>query len=330
MQGPLAQLASRPATALPVLTYPGAELIGADVLALVSDPDAQTRAQLALAERYPLAALMTCMDLSVEAEVFGCEIQLSPTEVPTVTGRRIQSRADLETMIQPTVGAGRTPVYLETIRRLRAAARDRLVLGGMIGPMSLAARLYGVSEALSLTLTDPDLMHALTARAAGFLTTYAAAFHEAGAHGVIMAEPTAGLLSPKGLAEFSTPYVSKLVEAVQSDDFSVVLHNCAAKPVHLAPSLQAGSHALHFGAPMDLAKALAEAPSDCLILGNLDPAGVFVQGTADQVREKTRALLDVAHGRANFIVSSGCDIPPGTPLANLDAFFETVSERGAT
>lgn len=28
----------------------------------------------------------------------------------------------------------------------------------------------------------------------------------------------------------------------------------------------------------------------------------------------------------NFVISSGCDIPPASPWENIDAFFEAVEE----
>lgn len=31
-------------------------------------------------------------------------------------------------------------------------------------------------------------------------------------------------------------------------------------------------------------------------------------------------------GYKNFVISSGCDIPPATPWENIDAFFEAVNE----
>lgn len=34
--------------------------------------------------------------------------------------------------------------------------------------------------------------------------------------------------------------------------------------------------------------------------------------------------LDATRGYRNFIISSGCDIPPGTPLPNLEAFYSVV------
>lgn len=330
MRGPLAQLTDPTAApiALPILTYPGGPIIGANVRTLVTDPEAQRRAQLALAERYPLRALLTCMDLSVEAEAFGSEIHLAEDEIPTVTNRLATTAAEVDRLAIPTIGSGRTGVYLEAAHRLRQVAGDRLVLGGMVGPFSLAARLHGVAEALSLTLSDPDLMHALVAKATAFLKTYAAAFREAGADGVIMAEPTAGLLSPRWLAAFSSRYIAEIVDAVQNHAFSVILHNCAAKPVHLAPSLEAGTHALHFGAPMNLTEAVAATPHDVLVLGNLDPAGVFVQSPPADVSNATRTLLQATGGAPNFVISSGCDLPPSTPIENVDAFFAAVREPG--
>lgn len=40
-------------------------------------------------------------------------------------------------------------------------------------------------------------------------------------------------------------------------------------------------------------------------------------------------LLDALEGRRTFVISSGCDIPPDAPLANLDAFFEACREHAA-
>ena len=61
-------------------------------------------------------------------------------------------------------------------------------------------------------------------------------------------------------------------------------------------------------------------------MGNVDPAGVLRMGTPDLVREKTLELLKSCSNYENFVVSSGCDIPPMTPWENLDAFFGTVKE----
>jgi uroporphyrinogen decarboxylase len=67
-------------------------------------------------------------------------------------------------------------------------------------------------------------------------------------------------------------------------------------------------------------------PADRLVLGNIDPAGVFRIGTVEDVRRRTFDLLNEIGYSPNFVLSSGCDIPAGTPLENIDAFFGAVLE----
>lgn len=310
---------------LPILTYPGAQLAGVSVREMVTCPEAQVAAVTALHARYPIRVVLSAMDLSVEAESFGGTVCWADQEVPTVSGRRVRSRAEAEALEVPAPGTGRTAVYLEAVRRLGQLPGRPVVLGCLIGPFSLAARLFGVSEMLGLTLEDPGLAHLLVAKTTRFLSAYAAAFRAAGAEGVVMAEPTAGLLSPQALAEFSSDYVRRIVATVEAPDFTLVLHNCAARLVHLPQVLASGARAYHFGAPMDLPAALTRVPAGTLVAGNLDPAGVFVRATPEQVRALTLSLRSATADFSNFVLSSGCDLPPQTPLANLDAFFAAAT-----
>lgn len=73
-------------------------------------------------------------------------------------------------------------------------------------------------------------------------------------------------------------------------------------------------------------KALQAIPSDRIVVGNIDPAGTLRNGTPETVRRETMQLLEHCSGYPNFIISSGCDIPPITPFENIDAFFDAVRE----
>ncbi len=316
----LARTGRRPLT-LPLLVYPGARLAGVSVRDMVTRPEAQVAAITALHERYQTPVVLSAMDLSVEAEAWGCPVGWSDTEVPTVLSPCVRTRAEIEALEAPGPGAGRTGVYIEVVRQLGRLPDRPVVLGCAIGPFSLAARLFGVGELLALTLEDPESAHRLVNKATGFLTAYAAAFREAGADGVVMAEPTAGLLSPSALEAFSSAYVARVARVVETPDFVIVLHNCAARLVHLPAVLASGVRMLHFGAPMDMALALAQVPDTVFVGGNLDPATVFLRSRPAEVAAATRELQRVVAGRRNFILSSGCDVPPQTPRANVDAFF---------
>ncbi len=142
--------------AMPIAVYPALALTGAKVADIVTNPRAQLEAQEALQQRYHWPFVLTAMDLSAEAEAFGCAIAVSESEVPTVTGRRIASREQAEALPVPQPGDGRTGVYLESVQLFRRMTGRPFVFGGCIGPFSLAARLVGVSEALELTVAEPD------------------------------------------------------------------------------------------------------------------------------------------------------------------------------
>jgi len=308
----------------PICTQVGAQLIGASVKEMVCNAQIQAEAILALQEYLDLQIIMTAMDLSIEAEMYGCEVAYSETEIPTVMGKRIRSPMDISELPTPQPGDGRSYVSLETIKKLLTAHGNTHVLGCIIGPFSLAVRLLGASEALELTVTEPHLLETLLEKILLFQINYAKVFRYLGASGILIAEPAAGLLSPRAMSRFSSAYIRELISAVSSDDFSIILHNCGAKPVHLPAILEATAEIYHFGTPMDLQKALTHLGDQAVLAGNLDPYETFVVGFTEDVAARTYHLVETVNSAANFIPSSGCDLPSQTPLQNLKIFIETL------
>ena len=313
--------------AMPVLSFPGASLLGIDVKELIFSSDNQAKAMAAVAQRVDSAASVSLMDLSVEAECFGAPIHISEDEVPTVTGCVVSSPEEADALKVPHVGAGRTEIYIDAIRKAAELIQDRPVFAGVIGPFSLAGRLVDVTEAMIYCYEEPEMMHTVLSKATDFLIEYIKAYKEAGANGVVMAEPLAGLLSPDLAEEFSSQYVKKINQAVQSDDFIVIYHNCGNTTILTIDSiLGTGSDAYHFGNAIDMAEMMKHMPADKIAMGNVDPAGVLRNGTPETVKKATKEIMGACCGYKNFVISSGCDIPPATPWENIDAFFEAVNE----
>lgn len=313
--------------ALPVLSFPAIQTMGITVKELIGSSDSQAKAMRLIADAYPTAAAVSFMDLSVEAEAFGSRIVVTDEEVPTVVGAIIDEDTDPDGIFVPPVGAGRTGLYIKAIGRVVPLIDDRPVLAGMIGPFSLAGRLMDVNEAMVLCYEEPELVHGVLERVTDFLMGYAEAFKDAGADGVVIAEPLAGLLPPELLTEFSTPFVKRIVDAVQDDSFLVVYHNCGPSVVRAADAVAAtGAGAFHFGNAIEMADILPLMPQDALVMGNVDPAGELRNGSPDSVRKRTLEVLGACSGYPNFVISSGCDIPPLTPHENIRAFFDAVDE----
>lgn len=313
--------------ALPILSFPCISLLNIPVCELISNGETQAKGMQLIAEKVPSAASVSLMDLSVEAECFGANVRFQQNEVPTISGRMICDEDEADALEVPAIGSARSGIYIDAIRKASEIILDRPIFAGTIGPFSLAARLLDISEIMMDCYDDPDMVHKVLEKATDFLIAYGKAYKEAGAHGIMMAEPVAGLLSPSLEAEFSAPYVKKIVDALQDDSFIIVYHNCGDNVLSMMDSiLSIGAGAYHFGNAIDMETVMQKIPSDVIAMGNVDPAGVLCCGTPESVRKATTELLEKCSKYPNFIVSSGCDIPPHTPWANIEAFFETVNE----
>ena len=313
--------------ALPVLSFPCIRLMGITVRELIADSDLQAKGMKLVADRVDAAASVSMMDLSVEAEAFGARIQVSDDEVPTVVGALVTDEEAAQALAVPAVGAGRTGKYVQAIEKACRPITDRPVFAGIIGPFSLAGRLMDVTEAMVNCYEEPDMVHLILEKATEFLVAYAKAYKATGANGIVMAEPLAGLLSPDMAQEFSEPYFRQIVEAVQDDNFLVIYHNCGDNTVRMIDSiLRTGSASYHFGNSISMKEMLEKVPQDIVVMGNVDPAAQLRNGTPESVRAETLSILRDCGNYSNFVISSGCDIPPASPWENIDAFFAAVEE----
>lgn len=313
--------------AMPVLSFPAIQLMDITVKDLISSSDAQAKGMKMIADRVDSAASVSLMDLSLEAECFGSNIHFSDDEVPTVTGSIISSEEDADALQIPEIGAGRTSIYIEAIEKAVQLITDRPVFAGVIGPFSLAGRLMDVTEAMIYCYEEPEMVETVLEKVTEFLINYCNAYKAVGANGIVMAEPLAGLLSPSLAAEFSAPYVKKIVDAVQDDNFIVVYHNCGNSTIPMISSiLETGAPVLHFGNAIDMAEMMEKIPADILAMGNVDPAGQLRNGTPESVRENTLDVMSKCCSYPNFVISTGCDVPPMSSWDNIDAFFNAVEE----
>lgn len=313
--------------AIPIMTHPGIELSGLSVIDAVTDGEDHFEAIKRLNEAYPADACTVIMDLTVEAEAFGAEIVFPEDEVPSVVGRLVTDYTSVNALLIPSLEQGRVPEYLKA-NRLTAEYLDgsKPLFGGCIGPYSLSGRLYDMTELMMAAYTEPDTVTLLLEKCTEFIKNYCRAIKNAGANGVIIAEPAAGLLSNDDCAIYSSCYVKQIVEAVQDDSFMVVLHNCGNTGHCTQAMLQAGAMACHFGDKLDIVDVLKESPSEVWVMGNLDPVSLFKMSSADELKQATLSMLNATAGYKNYVLSSGCDVPPHTPLENIDAFYEALNE----
>ena len=313
-------------TAMPVMTHPGIELNGNTVREAVSNGKVHAEAVIKLTQAYQSVAACTIMDLTTEAESFGAEIAFGDEAVPAVVGHMLTDVKSINDLQVPSLSSGRIPQYLKANLLAARAIQDRPVFAGCIGPFSLAGRLYDMSEIMVLIYEHPDEAHTLLAKCTQFIEKYCEALKQTGVNGVLMAEPAAGLMSNDDCKTFSSAYVKYIVNKVQDNNFIVVLHNCGNQGHCTEAMVETGAAAYHFGNKCQMEEVIKEVPPTALAMGNLDPVSLFKDGTPEQMRKATLDLLEKTRQYPNFVLSSGCDTPPHTPIENVNEFFKALDD----
>ena len=188
------------------------------------------------------------------------------------------------------------------------------------GPFTLAGLLMGASDIAMATITDPDLVHQTVHFCTDICIRYSRALTEAGADIIVILEPTATFLSPQAFAEFCGAYVREVIASPGAAG-DAVLHICGDTSHILREMCATGACALSLDSPVDLRAAASRVDPEVILIGNIDPVGIMVQQSPQEVACATRRLLDSMAQCDSFILSTGCDLPYETPHENIDAFM---------
>jgi uroporphyrinogen decarboxylase len=97
--------------------------------------------------------------------------------------------------------------------------------------------------------------------------------------------------------------------------------------MHLIEKMvQSGVDALSLDSPetgVNLPEVAELVSQDTVIIGNISPTGVLLNGRPEDVEKEVTELLKSMENYPNFVLSTGCDLPQETPLENIDAFMRT-------
>jgi uroporphyrinogen decarboxylase len=271
---------------------------------------------------------------------FGGDIKWPSSEfaqAPTVTRRPVNSEDDVYKIHCPDVKmAGIVPLMMK-LSRLQEQS-GAILMGAMtMGPWSLANNICGSELLCKWTLKKPELVHEIQRRVLPFsvelLRYWADTF---GTDRILpwvggTAAATNQLISPKQFEQFYLPYMKELYNEAHKMGFKhIYCHICGEQNLNLPyfTELDFGDPGiLTFGHEVDLETAAEYFPKD-IIMGNIEPA-VIQTGTPEEVYECTRKVIEKGKRcPGGFMLAPGCELPPRSPVDNVWAIMQAVSDFG--
>lgn len=307
--------------AVPLAGYPGVQLTRSTVKQNEFNAELQARSLYKLVEMTRPDAVFTMMDLSVEAGALGLPVRFPVDESASVEWHPVKTIADIDQYkaVDP-VYDGRVWVFLETVRLLKH--RLSIPVGAyVIGPFTLAGLMMGANDIAMATVESPGLVHATVNFCEHVIIEYAKELQRAGADMVAILEPTGVILSPNAFWEFSGRSVQHIVRHL---DTRTILHVCGNTTHLMGMMCDTGVQGLSLDSVVSFPDVIQQMPQDVVLIGNINPVSVMLQGNRQLVRRETTALLAAMSPYSNFIMSTGCDLPAETPIENLVEMNETT------
>ena len=291
---------------------------------IMRDGDKIAEAQIHVARRFNIPFVITIIDLNVIGEAFGATLTYMPDVIPVHEHPAIEGLEGIDD-IEPKDPRrdGRMPQVIKAAERFgqNFSAQGELNFGGCEGPITAAGSVWGVENLMRNMIKNPGLVHKILAVCTDTIIDFCNAQIDSGVQAIGLAEPTASstCISPQFFQEFAVPYLKKITRKVNSPAF--LLHVCgeSQKLVKLVSKI---TNILIFSVDqIDLRSAKEELGKRFLILlGNLS-TGIMRRGTAAEVEMATKVCIKEAMPGGKFILSTGCDIAPGTPPENIETLI---------
>ena len=126
------------------------------------------------------------------------------------------------------------------------------------------------------------------------------------------------------------PYYLKYAELKEHKETPVLVHICgkAGQRVELIRDFGAKFFSVDY--MVDLDDMLDKCEGKMVMVGNINPAGVMLEGTPDEVYNDTMSILEKAaahNGRT--IPCTGCELPADSPLENILALSKAAEDYAA-
>jgi MtaA/CmuA family methyltransferase len=307
---------------VPISMMIAADTTGVPYRTYATDWRELVRGQLAFAEKFGIDHVSVISDPATEAADCGAEVSWHDHQPPALPEENslIREKETLSSLRAPDPSTGpRMSNRVRAVEELAAqAGAEKLIEGWVEGPIAEACDLRGINRVMMDFFDDPEFVNDLLEFVFEMEMEYARVQIAAGAEIIGVGDAAASLLGPDLYEEFAFPFHRRYIERIHEMGAMVRLHICGdSRPVlPLLSQLRPDIMDLDSIAPVADARRYG-GPTQVLT-GNIDPVRILKEGTPETVTAAIDQCFRDAGSRA-YLVAAGCEIPRGTPDANLFA-----------
>jgi corrinoid protein of di/trimethylamine methyltransferase len=348
----LAAMADKKVDRLPV--YPLAcgalrKFAGATYKEYATDPHKFADSAVLGCKYMDLDMFVGLIDLSATSADFGCTIKYPEEDTPSSEGH-LEDYEDLET---PEVKEGTRAYELIEASKL---AKDKLnkelgtpFVGFHEGPLLTLTQLMGADRVLMDMKTNPDVVLKAVQKCTDYICQVSEAFFEEDACDALCIDNLWSnniIMGEEDYWKFDGQFVyDQHIPLFKKYDQPYIIHNCA-DAVHYDTQIKKFGTALFSYAyyeserekgSQNYADLIPKYGDMCCMMGEIDPIDMMDNSPEgiQKIENDTEVLLKGVHEtlkengmQSKYVMSTGCETPPGGPMTPIKAMVDKVKELG--
>ncbi|GAA0116286.1 uroporphyrinogen decarboxylase family protein [Clostridium senegalense] len=227
---------------------------------------------------------------------------------------------------------GKLPLALKALEIIVKKIGDKVDVGSDIaGPLSAAAAVVGTENLLKGMIKYPEKVHTLLEIVTETNLRIVKAFANLGVD-LGMSDPVSStsLISVKQFREFSMPYEKMCVDKMRElSGKGTSIHICGKSKEIWESILETGVSSFSIDNAEDIEEAKKILGPKVCISGNVKPVDTMRNGTIEEIMNEAKLCIKKGYGSPKgYVLSTGCQIPMGTPIENIEAFMNAARIYG--
>jgi MtaA/CmuA family methyltransferase len=286
-----------------------------------TDPETKCRAMIKCARDFDIDWVTVMSDPWAEASAFGIEIKYPEDSLPVDTGGHLPDAISASRLCKYNpLDNSRCLNRIKEIGEFREQLNNEyFIVGWVEGPVAEYVDLRGATGASLDFILDPEsaekTMDIIVESAIEFISLQI----KEGAHCIGIGDAFCSQIGPDLYNRFAFEREKILVSHIHKSGALAKLHICGNTEAILHQMIATGADIID----IDHLVPSMEGCSDLLsphqvFSGKADPVSIIQNGTADDIIKTVNEDFLKAKGRC--IISAGCEITPGTSVANMNAF----------
>jgi MtaA/CmuA family methyltransferase len=295
------------------------------------NPDLMTKAWRRFDKEYGADAVVPSLSSTVIPAYYGTTWKFPPIGFPLLKTPAVSDPSELENLETLDPKKDRSiQSSIDHASQLKKEFGDKRAIWFMTtGPLSNAARIVETQFLMECLIENPEFVVDLFE----FSTdAFKAAIEPVLDIGVDVLDFSSSpgspdLVSPRMYRKYFWPCDKALVDWIHGYGTKAVFHICGNTMPIINDMANTGADGISIDSMVDMIEARKIIGRTALV-GNIDPAGILMNGTPEDVRKACTSAMKTGGRNGAFVLAPGCDVPPTCSPENIAAMIESAKQQG--